>query len=74
MVSALRSQLAALSPETMSEVEDAVPKYPVPETVMAVEEAYGSVFALVAIEVMAPDKETVEVAVMVPPTYRLPER
>jgi hypothetical protein len=37
-----------------SVVEVAVPKYAVPETERAVEDAYGSVFAPVAVEVMVP--------------------
>ena len=36
-------------------VEEAVPKKPVPETVSAVEEANGSVFAAVAVEVKMPE-------------------
>ncbi len=46
VLSALRSQFAAFSAETMRLVEDAVPKYPVPETERAVDDAYGVVTAL----------------------------
>jgi hypothetical protein len=48
-----------VAPETLRAVVEAVPKYPVPETVSAVELAYGKVLALVAVEVIAP---TVEIA------------
>ena len=44
----------AVSEDAVRFVEEAVPKYPVPETVSAVEEAYGNVLAFVAVEVIAP--------------------
>src|SRR3989338_3111842 len=45
----------AVSDETVRLVVDAVPKYPVPETELAVELAYGNTLAAVAVEVVAPE-------------------
>ena len=42
-----------MSAETVRLVVEAVPKYPVPDTVSAVEEAYGRTLAAVAVLVMA---------------------
>ena len=43
-----------VSEETVRFVEDAVPKYPVPETVNAVEEAYGNCEAVDVVAVKYP--------------------
>lgn len=48
-------------PEIVRLVVEAVVKYPVPETVSAVDDAYGKVFAAVAVEVMAPAMPSVPV-------------
>ena len=44
---------------------DAVSKYPVPEIESAVDDAYGSVFAAVAVEVIAPANVEAAVEVLV---------
>lgn len=61
VVSALEPEQEAI-PEIVRLVVDAVPKYPVPLTVSAVEEAYGSVLA-------KPSPRIVVVAVR--PTYKM---
>jgi hypothetical protein len=47
------------------DVEVAVPKYEVPETVSAVEDAYGSVLAVIAEDVIGPTERVPIVAALV---------
>ena len=69
-VVALRREPEAME-ETVRFVVEAVSKKPVPETVSAVEEAYGNTFATVAFEVMMPEVVRVPVTASAPPSVKV---